>query len=83
MTLGTVTGLELCRVLARSWHLENALLGPYLPSPLSRGSHLDYFVEFADGVSQQPFEPAFTAPAIWLVTCCALAGMILARKYVP
>jgi len=86
LSLGTIIALDLSRALARVFRFEAFLPGPYLPSPLARNSHLDFFTEFAGGVSNATGYFAATAqwvPAIWIGTCCALAVMILRQKYLP
>ena len=86
LTLGTTIALGLGRTLFRGWDLEAWLPGPYLPSPLARNSHMDFFVDFASGISNATHDFAATAwitPPIWVVTCSALAVMIFRRKYVP
>ncbi|MHC5065020.1 MAG: ABC transporter permease subunit, partial [Planctomycetota bacterium] len=84
--LGAVIVLDLGRALARVFDFEALLPGPYLPSPLARNSHVDFFSEFAAGVSNPAEYFAASAqwvPLMWITCCCALASLILRRKYLP
>ncbi len=86
LSLGLFVILELCRAPAEAYGFEELLLGPYLPSPLAANSHLDYFTEFASGVSNSSEYFAATAklvPALWILLCAAIAILSLRRKYLP
>ena len=81
--VSTVVGLELLRAVARPRGLEHWLLGPYLPSPLARGSRLDAFVEIASGVNNPTLRYSDTevwVPAAWLLVCATLAALALRRR---
>jgi len=86
LSLAAIVGLDLFRAFARSTFLEPLLPSTYVSSPLATDSHLQYFVDFASGVSRGPFDYHGTeilVPAIWLLTCSATAMLIFRRKYVP
>ena len=86
LSLAAVVGLDLFRAFARRTVLEPLLPSTYVPSPLATDSHLQYFVDFASGVSRGPFDYHGTeilVPAAWLLACVAAAILIFRRKYVP
>jgi hypothetical protein len=86
VAVGAVIALDLTRAFARNVGGEGWLLGPYIPSPLARNSHLDYLVDFAGGVSNAAHDFAATAlvvPAAWLLGCGCVALLVFRRRYVP
>jgi len=85
-SLAATVGLDLLRTFGRRTFLEPLLPSTYVSSPLATDSHLQYFVDFASGVSRGPFDYHGTeilVPALWLVACAVAAVLIFRRKFVP
>ncbi len=86
LALGLGVFLDVGRALARSFGLEAWTPAAYVPSPLARGSYLDYYLDVSRGYSNATFELGATqylVPCVWLVACFALAYAIFQRRFVP
>lgn len=78
--------LDIGRVVARTWRVEEFLPSAHLPSPLGDTSHVRHYIDMVTGAANAAPRYADTSamyPGAIAVACFALATLALARRSVP